>query len=796
MLDVQMTGEGSRYGFARGKAAAIAVLLAVAALSGANGAPAAVRHAADWNWQPMQVLQFFPDLASSQGRPIGPFANVGSDFAFFKAPLPIDDGQMSMDQLWFSDGTPDNTFPVTDPYSRDPLGYPLGGSTQDVLAVGNTVYFAMGATTWQLWKVDLTTGVISMVKLFAYGYGSLASANQRVFFVAQDGVHGFQLWVSDGTDAGTRMLTDFPSFSNFPRLAILRAAGDLVYFDEGDQLWRSDGTTAGTFAVTPSNVELTSFLGSVGNRFFFSASDRAHGGEIWSSDGTPAGTSVLKDICPGSCGSYPTGFFANYEGEALFAANGGLWKSDGTEAGTTEVTNAVEPSGADPVVSAGTLYFSGTDSAHGTEPWRTDGTAGGTRLLADIRPGPEHSSSPSQFTDLNGETFFTAYDDQSDLQLWHTDGTPGGTTMVSVDKSLGLSSLDARGRELMFVDFDRRFGSELWRVVGPVMSAPSIDSVSPASGPVDTKVTITGTGLNDPTEVTLDGENVLFTSPSPGVVTFQVPAGAGSGPIGVTTAEGTTSTGRYRVISRPTINAFAPTTGVAGSSITIRGTDLDVATSVTVGGVPASFAPMAPGGLTLRVPEGASSGPIAVTNAAGTTTTTTAFDVLSPPTITDFSPTAGPVGTSVTLVGSGLASTVAVRVGSAVTTPTSLSNGLLVFKIPPGAVTGPITLLTRQGSGAGNLPTAATSRAFRVILPPRIFGLTPTSGHVRTSVTLIGTDLDVVTVVRVGSTSVPSFSRSQTRIVFTIPPGASTGAITVAGPAGSTTTSISFRVLP
>src|SRR5262245_6581774 len=73
---------------------------------------------------------------------------------------------------------------------------------------------------------------------------------------------------------------------------------------------------------------------------------------------------------------------------------------------------------------SGTAYFAATDGDHGRELWKSDGTAAGTALVADISPGPS-SSQPYNLTVVDGTLFFTAFG-----ELWKSDGTAAGTTLV------------------------------------------------------------------------------------------------------------------------------------------------------------------------------------------------------------------------------------------------------------------------------------------------------------------------------------------------------------------------------
>ncbi|MDB5283919.1 MAG: hypothetical protein JWO06_2994 [Bacteroidota bacterium] len=230
--------------------------------------------------------------------------------------------------------------------------------------------------------------------------------NGKLFFTAADGVHGQELWISDGTKAGTQMVKDIwpgKRSSNIKNMIVYRAklyfqASDSIH---GSEMWVSDGTNAGTnmvldiMAGSPSSFPAGFIVYS--NVLLFSARDLAHGDEIWISDGTPSGTILAVDVRPGIFSSSPTGF--------------------------TIFNNLV--------------YFSAYDSAHGQELWVTDATGPGTSLVADINPGFSGSYPGSLLIDKNGmpvmnnKMYFDADDGVHGSELWSTDGTTLGTTMVA-----------------------------------------------------------------------------------------------------------------------------------------------------------------------------------------------------------------------------------------------------------------------------------------------------------------------------------------------------------------------------
>jgi hypothetical protein len=174
-------------------------------------------------------------------------------------------------------------------------------------------------------------------------------------------------------------------------------------------------------------------------------------------------------------------------------------------------------------------------------------------------------------------------------------------------------------------------GNQYFTVAIP--TAATVTSFSPASGPTGTVVTITGTGFTGATGVSFGGTAAtVFTVVSATSITATVPAGAGTGPIGVTTSAGTaTSSTAFTVTVSPTVASFSPASGVAGTSVTLTGTNLTGATAVTLNGTAASsFTVASATSLTVTVPTGATTGVFSVTTPNGTATTTASFTVNQP----------------------------------------------------------------------------------------------------------------------------------------------------------------------
>lgn len=380
---------------------------------------------------------------------------IAGDQLFFTA-----NATVFSEELWVSDGTTAGT-------RRIPGVNPSKFSVNNLAALNGRVLFTNGAgdLSGELWSSDGTaagTALVKEIQLSGYGGSNpsfLTTVGNHVYFSADDDTSGRELWRSDGTTAGTVLVRDIaPGGSSFfPNQSIpeqLTAVGERLFFTADDglhgrELWLSDGSAAGTRLVkdiTTGNSSVASgpvALTAVGSRLFFTVDDGLSGQELWVSDGTATGTRLVKDIQPGSAGSGPRNLTA--VGDTLFfCANDGrsgteLWRSDGTTEGTQLVRDILTPSGPDFDGTSGfgpqkltaiedRLYFSAeTFTAAGftgLEPWVSDGTTAGTVMLADLQQGqifPYQGSEPSGFTAVNDQLFFSAVRDGVGSELWALD---------------------------------------------------------------------------------------------------------------------------------------------------------------------------------------------------------------------------------------------------------------------------------------------------------------------------------------------------------------------------------------
>ncbi|PYU56679.1 MAG: hypothetical protein DMG55_22950 [Acidobacteria bacterium] len=160
----------------------------------------------------------------------------------------------------------------------------------------------------------------------------------------------------------------------------------------------------------------------------------------------------------------------------------------------------------------------------------------------------------------------------------------------------------------------------------------------------------------------------------------------------------------------PTITTFTPESGPVGTSVTIGGTNFMGATAVTFNGSAASFTVTSDTAIQTTVPAGATTGPLSVTTPAGTATSASSFAVVVAPTITSFTPSSGPVGTSVTIGGTNFMGATAVTFNGSAAAFTVTSDTAIQTTVPAGATTGPLSVTTPAG-------TALSASNFTLTVP-------------------------------------------------------------------------------
>src|SRR5918994_792939 len=348
----------------------------------------------------------------------------------------------------------------------------------------------------------------------------------RLLFGANHPRFGEELWRSNGTRSGTKLVKDIDpgplvikkmenteTGSSAPD-SVLRTK-KWIFFQAttakyGEELWKSDGTKSGTKIVKDINADTPpgarcpqgdcgipkgwshpDTVTVMGKQVFFAADDGKHGVELWKSDGTEKGTTLVKDINPVKGNSIP-----NDKGDALtrsaeveklyvvgktlyFRASDGkhgveLWKSDGTKKGT-KLVRSINPSSAREAADISNLvalrkrlYFTANDGKHGLELWKSDGTRSGTKLVEDINTGPDDSD-PDSLTAFKGRVLFSADDGVHGSEMWRSNGTKANTALlINLEPGAEGSEpgeLTISGPLLYFAASTPSAGEELWAVL-------------------------------------------------------------------------------------------------------------------------------------------------------------------------------------------------------------------------------------------------------------------------------------------------------------------------------------------
>ncbi|WP_405687556.1 IPT/TIG domain-containing protein [Streptomyces sp. NBC_00057] len=249
--------------------------------------------------------------------------------------------------------------------------------------------------------------------------------------------------------------------------------------------------------------------------------------------------------------------------------------------------------------------------------------------------------------------------------------------------------------------------------------------ISPNEGSTGggTLVTITGTNLSNAGAVKFGSKSATgVTQVSPTQVTAVSPSGAGTVGVTVTTPGGTSNPVPFFYVGAPFESSLSATSGPlgGGNSITVNGTGLSTATSVSFGAVTATPTVISDSQVSVTVPAGAAAGTVSVSvTTAGGTNNGLSYTYIDNPTITAIAPNSGPAsgGTAVTITGTNFDTTDSVTFG-AVPAPFTVINATTLSVVAPPTTDGaPGPSDVRVTNAAG---TALAADGFTYLASPGI----------------------------------------------------------------------------
>jgi ELWxxDGT repeat protein len=340
----------------------------------------------------------------------------------------------------------------------------------------------------------------------------LGELGGRVIFAGRD-ERGSELWETDGTGPGTRLVKDLcPGECDGSPAGFAPALGRLIFQARDLDLWVTDGTGGGTARlgrILSGNANGLA-AAALNGRLIFNGIDDVHGSQPWSSDLTPAGTvpfvALSNGLAVGASIQSLTPFGSGVLFGACSPAGPGLWRSDGT------ATVLLARFGSDcgsfsfsPIFSSGGLAFFSPDFV---QLWRTDGTPEGTRIAdsgsvdqlgatlslsgglfyitQDTAPEKpsfwdfwrsgltfqgaartgevELGGSPDLVGTVGGAALFVAQLPESPFSdsLWSTDGTTAGTRAIVELFSRPRDFVPFNGKAVLVMGTPERSASELW----------------------------------------------------------------------------------------------------------------------------------------------------------------------------------------------------------------------------------------------------------------------------------------------------------------------------------------------
>jgi len=356
--------------------------------------------------------------------------------------------------------------------------------------------------------------------------------NGLIYFTADTDTHGNELWVTDGTEEGTKLVKDINPGDGDGISKELVLIDTVLYFQGNDvttgyDLWRSNGTEEGTYMIKNMNGSENSSPHSftkLGDYVYFGALDDV-GFEVYRTSGEVGSSELVADINDGTGSSNPKEFTV-WNNKLFFSASSGgagnelyVFRPD---SGLLHIDIQQGPGGSFPVNFSplnDKILFAANTSEYGLELWGSDGTAEGTTLVFDMRPGIENGiiKGISTFYTYGDSLYYSAVDGQNvagtNFELWRSDGTTEGTMQLN-EIFPGMNGSDPQNffgfnGNLYFSAKDDVHGHELWTIkMTEITSVPEVKLYSllvskPYPNPVSTN-TVVEINLEEESEISYE----------------------------------------------------------------------------------------------------------------------------------------------------------------------------------------------------------------------------------------------------------------------------------------------------
>lgn len=359
---------------------------------------------------------------------------------YFKA----NDGTLGS-ELWQTDGTTAGTVLLKDINVGTASANPTS-----LMVYDNKLFFTAndGVSGFELWTTDGTSAGTALYMDFIPGTGGgafsdLTICNGTLFLIGSSAGGGREVMRLHPIDTIRELSVNRFGGSTPSNLVCV---GDKLFFlasvDNGRELYVSDGTTAGTKLTRdlyPIQTDaFIRFMTVVDSTLYFIShqSPNFRNMELYAATSTQTRPTRVKDIIPGATASNPTNLI-ELNGELLFTVNDEihgmeLWKSTSTTSadllvdiyqGTQDARIATMAR-----YKGGVLFNAVTDL--GDELWKSNGTENTTTLVDDIYFGSTSSSPRAMFSDRDRVYFMAS--ETATKRLFYSDGTAAGTRWISI----------------------------------------------------------------------------------------------------------------------------------------------------------------------------------------------------------------------------------------------------------------------------------------------------------------------------------------------------------------------------